>query len=334
MIRFCSIQIHPAFPATGISLRAGFACRKFSRAAIAALFAAIPLGGSPAIRAAEPEVPRTLNYVVEKSLNLVPSGPQDGAEAPWVTHLLMNARSLPHNDDGRVVTRIPRGTTLAGNYIRIMETDEEWLEIDHEGEPAYIARIGLTRPHPANLAAIAQHGNLTIGEEIVSRWWGIPITYEPDDMVEIAAGYCLEPQPPSADRSEGGKHLLRAEAAESLAAMLDEMEAAGIPVFVSSAYRSGATQRRLYLSATRRRAAQRGTAPPGHSEHQLATTVDFSTEKAERRSLRNTDEAFEWLAANAARFGWHQTYRADNRELTGYIEEPWHWRYMGAAAGR
>ena len=334
MIRNLDMQDHPTSAATGAAaLQGGLACRAFSRAAMVALLAAIPWGGSLAIRAAETGEPRTLTYVVEKSLNLVPSGPPDSAEAPWVAHLLMNARSLPHNEDGRVVARFPRGTALTGSYIRIVESDEEWLEIEHEGKPAYIARIGLTRPHPANLAVIAQHGNLPIGEEIVSRWWGMPIAYEPDDMVEIDAGYCLDPQPPNADRSEGGKFLLRAEAAESLAAMLDEMQAAGVPVFVSSAYRSGATQRRLYLSATRRRAAQRGTAPPGHSEHQLATTVDFSTEKAERRSLRNTDEAFEWLAAHAARFGWHQTYRADNRELTGYIEEPWHWRYMGAAVG-
>jgi len=37
------------------------------------------------------------------------------------------------------------------------------------------------------------------------------------------------------------------------------------------------------------------------------------------------------LSANAARFGWHASYRADNREETGYIEEAWHWRYLGLA---
>jgi len=304
------------------------------KASVLASMATLSLAVSAICFAAESPEPqvRTLSYVVERTLTLEPSGPSDEVEpesTAWTAHLTMNARSLPHGGDGRVVTRFASGSKLEGPYLRVAETDEEWLEVDHEGESVYVSRLGLTRPHPANLAAIAEHGNLPPGSEVANRWWGVPIDYEPDDLVDIPPQHCLDPQPPASDYSEGGRLMLRAEAAEALVAMLDEMAAAEISVYVSSAYRSGATQRRIYLSATRRRMNQRGTAPPGHSEHQLGTTVDLSSEKESRRSLRRLDQAHRWMSANAARFGWHQSYRADNRDETGYIEEAWHWRYLG-----
>lgn len=283
--------------------------------------------------AATPQ-PKILRYVIERTLTLAPNGPVKDGNEPWIAHVSLNARSLPHIEDGQVVAEFGRGDQLAGSYLRVMESDEEWLEIERHGVPAYVSRIGLTRPHPTNLAAIEKSGNLPVGTEIVNRWWGLPIAYEPDDMVDLPPRHCLEPQPAEADRSEGGRLMVRAEAAKSLVSMLDAMAEAGVAVYVSSAYRSGASQRRIYLSATRRRPSQRGTAPPGHSEHQLGTTVDFSTEKAARRSLRNTDEAHQWMSVNAAGYGWHQTYRADNRDETGYIEEPWHWRYLGTPESR
>lgn len=112
-------------------------------------------------------------------------------------------------------------------------------------------------------------------------------------------------------------------------AMIDAAREDGIDMRVSSPYRSGTYQQVLFGNAVSRRGLnQRGSAPPGHSEHQLGTTVDISSPST-GRFLRNSDPQHVWLRENGHRFGFRQTYTAENRAETGYIEEPWHWRYMG-----
>ena len=69
------------------------------------------------------------------------------------------------------------------------------------------------------------------------------------------------------------------------------------------------------------------SADQGYSEHQLGTTVDFSTSSL-GGSLNGFDqtEAYEWLDKNAHRFGFILSYSKDNAY---YIYEPWHWRFVG-----
>lgn len=279
-----------------------------------------------------PTEAKKIYYVIEKELTLKPvlNAPQDvPLHTPWLVHLAsLNVRDLP-SFDGKIIGKIGRGDRLSGTYLHIIESDEEWLEFQQDGKTCYAHRIGLSRPHPQNLANIAQHGNLPIGEEVVDRWWGMPIDYAADDMVEISAEFQLAPQPPAKDRTEDGKLLLRKEAAAALDKMLEAMLEDGLECYVNSAYRSGKKQQRMYLSTTRRRANQRGTAPPGHSEHQLGTTVDFSVAQETRETLRSSDPQYHWLTTNAEKFGWKQSYTEHNTKQTGYIIEPWHWRYHG-----
>lgn len=279
-----------------------------------------------------PTEARKIQYVIEKELTLQPvlNAPENAPlHTAWSVHLAsLNLRDLP-SFDGKITGKIRRGVSLSGVYLHVIESDEEWLEFQRDGETYYAHRIGLTRPHPKNLANIAKHGNLPIGEEVINRWWGMPIDYAPDDMVEISAEFQLAPQAPAKDRTENGRLLLREEASAALDKLLEAMLEDGLECYVNSAYRSGRTQQRIYLAATRRRANQRGTAPPGHSEHQLGTTVDFSTAQDTRKTLRSTDPQYHWLAINAGKFGWKQSYTKDNTDQTGYIIEPWHWRYHG-----
>lgn len=244
---------------------------------------------------------------------------------PWQVHMAsLNVRHIPCLDESNILGRMHRGTEVNGTYLIVEETDEEWLEIEFGGQKAYVARLGFSRIHPRNQELIERHGNLPIGREIVNRWWGIPLDYEADDLVEIPSDYT---------RGEEGRSCrLRREAAESAMRMMDEMRSEGLDIFISSAYRSGATQRSVYNNRVRQLGlGQRRAAPPGHSEHQLGTTIDFSSTLG-GRSLRNTDPQHAWLTAHGSAYGWRQTYTADNIEETGYIEEPWHWRYLGTAS--
>lgn len=72
----------------------------------------------------------------------------------------------------------------------------------------------------------------------------------------------------------------------------------------------------------------RVSAAPGYSEHHTGCAVDI----ADLKELRNRSfltEAFElsesyaWLAQNAGKFGFHQSFPRENRHGIAY--EPWHW---------
>jgi zinc D-Ala-D-Ala carboxypeptidase len=75
------------------------------------------------------------------------------------------------------------------------------------------------------------------------------------------------------------------------------------------------------------------SARPGHSEHQLGTTLDFrsygnSTPPWEYADW-GTTAAGRWLAANAWRYGFVMSYPKGKMKVTCYTYEPWHYRYVG-----
>ena len=39
--------------------------------------------------------------------------------------------------------------------------------------------------------------------------------------------------------------------------------------------------------------------------------------------------AYKWLTENAHKYGFILRYTSDKREITGIVDEPWHWRYVG-----
>jgi LAS superfamily LD-carboxypeptidase LdcB len=70
---------------------------------------------------------------------------------------------------------------------------------------------------------------------------------------------------------------------------------------------------------------------PGTSRHHWGTDIDINSlensyfEKAEGKKL------YQWMQANAASFGFYQTYTSKSSGRTGYEEEKWHWSYMPIA---
>ncbi len=245
-------------------------------------------------------------------------------DTPWTVFVgTLNVRNEPSTRGGSttVVGSLSRDSLVTGDYFVVEESDEEWIRFVQGDLVRWISRTGVTRPHPANVAAIAEHGDLPIGPEIVNRWWAVPIDYEPSDLVTIPSIYT--------NNVSGRIYLLREEARDAVTAMIDAARADGIDFRVASPYRSGERQTSIYLNNVSNNLAQRFSAPPGHSEHQLGTCVDFSRGPT-GPFLRTSDAAWQWLDVHGADHGFVQTYTADNIDETGYIEEPWHWRYFGA----
>lgn len=118
-------------------------------------------------------------------------------------------------------------------------------------------------------------------------------------------------------------------------AALEEMAAAakshGLTLLASSTYRSYDYQVQVYNRNVRQmgqKEADRVSAKPGHSQHQLGLVVDFGSIT---NDFADTREG-KWLYSNASRFGWSISYPKDYEEITGYDWESWHYRYVGKDA--
>ena len=120
----------------------------------------------------------------------------------------------------------------------------------------------------------------------------------------------------------GMSQSMRDDAAAALEEMFAAAKADGINLSIVSGYRSYSKQSSIYSrkkASQGQEAADRVSARPGTSEHQLGLAVD----------LDGTKLAYEWLAANCWEYGFILRYPADSVEITGVIHEPWHFRYVG-----
>lgn len=140
-------------------------------------------------------------------------------------------------------------------------------------------------------------------------------------------------------RSVSGTVELRSEAAQALEEMFAAAEKAGYQLYVKSAYRSYQTQNTMYANRLEKYNRDDGVvAPPGSSDHQTGLGVDILDEAWSKREgmtpeFAQTAEA-QWMAQNAAQFGFVLRYMEDKQPITGIIFEPWHFRYVGGKAAR
>lgn len=177
---------------------------------------------------------------------------------------------------------------------------------------------------------IPDNGLLTI----VTLTYGLSRDFEPAGLVplsaylpgEVTLGYPTE---------------LRRIVVGPLVNMITDMQAASLQPTIISGYRSYSAQaiaRQKWVEKEPDR-VNILSAPPGFSEHQLGTVVDFgSPELADvvgqediefHTYFYKTSEGV-WLLENAHNYGFTLSYPFEATELTGFFYEPWHYRYVGA----
>ncbi len=151
-----------------------------------------------------------------------------------------------------------------------------------------------------------------------------PIDFVPPDLVTPNVTYISSP-------------LMRAEAAAALEVMVAAAanEGAGA-IQIQNAYRSYAVQKSIHdrlVAQLGREKAQAQSARPGYSEHQTGLTADLVGNPAvcSIQTCFGTTPQGAWLATNAWRFGFVIRYPEGKTDITGYIYEPWHVRYVGVA---
>lgn len=133
-----------------------------------------------------------------------------------------------------------------------------------------------------------------------------------------------------------GSNQLRQIASQALTNLFEAAENNGHILYADSGFRSYQTQEVLYNTYVERSGqaeADRYSAQPGKSEHQTGLTMDVTSDAVGRQlvqSFGETDEGI-WIRENAHRYGFIVRYPEGKEEITGYMYEPWHLRFLGIA---
>ena len=134
-------------------------------------------------------------------------------------------------------------------------------------------------------------------------------------------------------KGPGMSQTMREDGAAALEEMFAAAKADGINLAIVSGYRSYAKQSTIYSrkkASQGQEAADKVSARPGTSEHQLALAMDLAKKGSSQLNtgFGKTKEG-QWVSANAHKYGFIIRYLEGYEDVTGYMYEPWHVRYVG-----
>jgi len=151
--------------------------------------------------------------------------------------------------------------------------------------------------------------------------------FHPNDLVVLDPPYSL--------RSVKVSNLILSD----LKKMINDAKESGIDIKVVSGFRSYSDQEYLfnsYISQERRKnpslsddelvsIVNQFSAKPGHSEHQLGTTIDIGSNENGYKLIVDENAKYQkWLLENSQKYNFRISYPKGNPE---YIYEPWHLRW-------
>ena len=160
---------------------------------------------------------------------------------------------------------------------------------------------------------------------LIDKTHSVSSSYEPKELIHLEN--C------SAFDVNKNNLSLRPEAYNALLELGNAARADGVKLTISSTYRSYEYQKNLFdywVSVDGLEEAERESARPGTSQHQLGMALDFAP----------VDDAFDktpggkWVYENAWKYGWSLSFPHGYEDVTGYRWECWHFRYIGKEACR
>ena len=154
---------------------------------------------------------------------------------------------------------------------------------------------------------------------LTNKYYSLNKNYEPKSLVSIDSNY-----------SSRNLKMVK-DAADAFNEMAKAAKEEGLTIRATSTYRSYYYQKDLYnnyVAADGKKLADTYSARPGHSEHQTGYAVDVDNKVKEYTDFGSTKE-YTWMKENAYKYGFILRYTKDNEWITGYKDEPWHYRYVG-----
>ncbi len=195
------------------------------------------------------------------------------------------------------------------------EKEPEKPEEPEQNEPVEILKPGIIIQEPEKI------------DVLVNKKRNLPNDYVPADLVKLSEVPTVLENPEV--------NQLRSAAYEALKELFKAAnEEEGYELYARSGYRSYNTQTSLYSSyvdSYGQKAADKYSAKPGQSEHQTGLSIDITCEAMNLKlddTFGDTEEG-KWVQENAHRFGYIIRYPKGKEDITGYMYEPWHIRYLG-----
>ena len=144
--------------------------------------------------------------------------------------------------------------------------------------------------------------------------------YEPEELAELGP--------------YGSWGSMQSEARDAFVALVDAAAEEGYRIWAVSPYRSYDRQKSIYNGYVRsygQGSADTYSARPGCSEHQTGLAVDVAKRGYSYKTFSGTKECA-WMQEHAHEYGFILRYGKGMDYITGYMYEPWHYRYVGVDA--
>lgn len=189
---------------------------------------------------------------------------------------------------------------------------------------------------------------LTLGAAMMFDAWGFIMPHQnPMDTLILVNKHNRAPAVPVAlvkpdvrptKESVSENIYMQPVAARALEELFDGALDEGITLYATSGFRSYSTQKAIFerkLDTMSEKAANASVAKPGYSEHQTGLAMDVEGHSSLGSGLiqdfGETPEG-KWLAENCHKYGFIIRYPKGKTDITGYVYEPWHIRYVGKEA--
>jgi len=198
---------------------------------------------------------------------------------------------------------------------RYIKYKEENNDLDNEKVVVYV-NIGLDKKVYED---VEDSPNKDTNIVLANKLYFLGEDYVPKNLEKISSSY-----------SSGDKYMEK-DAKNAFEKMAKDAEKEGYNIRAVSTYRSYSYQKNLYnnyVSQDGKEKADTYSARPGYSEHQTGLAVDVDNTKTSYTKFGNTKE-FTWMKENAYKYGFILRYTKENEFITGYMNEPWHYRYVG-----
>ena len=176
--------------------------------------------------------------------------------------------------------------------------------------------IGLDQDFYTNIKAAP---SIDSNHVLVNKFYFLDENYVPNNLEEIDNKY-----------SVSDRYLVNI-ARISFEHLAKKAKDDGFNIRAVSTYRSYSYQTNLYNNYVKKDGvskADKYSARPGFSEHQTGFAVDVDNKVNNYNDFENTEE-YKWMLENAHKYGFILRYPKGKEDITGYMYEPWHYRYVG-----
>lgn len=201
-------------------------------------------------------------------------------------------------------------------YLKYLNTSVK----DLETSITYV-NIGLDNDYYTNVINIDNQDDLAV---LVNKYHKLSNDYVPSDLEKINSKY----------QWLGRSNELRKDAREAFEKMCEAATKDNIYIYAGSGYRSYQTQLYLYNTYVKRdgfKAAETYSARASYSEHQTGLAMDIANKSG---FISKNDKEYDWLVKNSYKYGFILRYPEGKENITGYMYEEWHYRYLGTTLAK